>query len=189
MDYGSAIWGTQKCQKCEIIQNRAMRSFLGVTKATPVVGMYGELGWLPPSYRHQISCVKLWHRLCLLEEERVTCRVADWDYLFNSKRRSGWNHDIKDILTRCNLQNIYESRDVSNLSESRLIQLTKDVLMNDFVTEWKRSISDYSRMDIYCGIKSKYEMEIYISSCVIRFYRSTTAKLRLGVFPLKVETG
>ena len=189
MDYGSAIWGTKKYQKCETIQNRAMRTFLGVTKATPVVGMYGELGWLPPSYRHQISCVKLWYRLCLLEKERVTRRVADWDYLCNSKRRNGWHHDIKDILTRCNLQNIYESRDVSNLSESRLIHLTKDVLMNDFVTEWKRSISDYSRLDIYCGIKSKYEMEIYISSCVGKFYRSTIAKLRLGVFPLKVETG
>ena len=147
MDYGSAIWGTKKYQKCETIQNRAMRTFLGVTKATPVVGMYGELGWLPPRYRHQISCVKLWYRLCLLEKERVTHRVADWDYLCNSKRRSGWHHDIKDILTRCNLQNIYESRDVSNLSESRRIHSTKDVLMNDFVTEWKCSISDYSCLD------------------------------------------
>ena len=64
-----------------------------------------------------------------MEQERVTHRVADWDYLCNSKRRSGWHHDIKDILTRCNLQNIYESRDVSNLSESRLIHSTKDVLM------------------------------------------------------------
>ena len=124
-----------------------------------------------------------------MEKERVTRRVAEWDYRCNSKRRSGWHHDIKDILTRCNLQNIYESRDVSNLSESRLIHLTKDVLMNDYVTEWKRFISDYSCLDIYCGIKSKYEMEIDISSCVSKFYRSTIAKLRLGVFPLKVETG
>ena len=126
---------------------------------------------------------------CLLEKERVTRRVADWDYLCKSKRRSGWHHDIKDILTRCNLQNIYESRDVSDLSESRLIQLTKYVLMNDFVTEWELSISGYSRLDIYCVIKSKYEMEIYVSSCVSKFYRETIAKIRLGVFPLKVETG
>ena len=52
-------YGVQKkYKKCETIQNRAMRTFLGVTKATPGLGMYGELGWLPPSYRDQISRVK-----------------------------------------------------------------------------------------------------------------------------------
>ena len=52
-------YGVQKkYKKCETIQNRAMRTFLGVTKATPGLGMYRELGWLPPSYRHQISRVK-----------------------------------------------------------------------------------------------------------------------------------
>ena len=31
MDYGSAIWGTKKNQKCETIQNRAMRTLVSAS--------------------------------------------------------------------------------------------------------------------------------------------------------------
>ena len=44
VEYGSGVWGYVRAKECEIIQNRALRCFLGVHRFAPIAGMIGELG-------------------------------------------------------------------------------------------------------------------------------------------------
>ena len=45
MNYASAVWGSSKFEKCQTIQNRAMRTFLGVGKTAPLSAIMGDLAW------------------------------------------------------------------------------------------------------------------------------------------------
>ena len=57
MDYAPATWGYTKYSKWESIQNRAMRTLLGVGNMTPVVALYGNLYWTHPYMKTQArSC-------------------------------------------------------------------------------------------------------------------------------------
>ncbi len=43
MDYASSIWGFKDYNKNNVVQHRAMRTFLGVGKYTAIPALYGEL--------------------------------------------------------------------------------------------------------------------------------------------------
>ena len=47
MDYGCEIWGARKGDCMDVIQHRAMRTFLGVGKCAPLPMMYGDMYWIP----------------------------------------------------------------------------------------------------------------------------------------------
>ena len=55
VDYGSSIWGHSKHNHSEIIQNKAIRYFLGVHNYIPVPALQGEMGWLNCKYRKQLN--------------------------------------------------------------------------------------------------------------------------------------
>ena len=48
MGYAAAAWGYTRYSKCDTIQNRAMRTFLGVNKVTPTAALYADTNWTPP---------------------------------------------------------------------------------------------------------------------------------------------
>jgi hypothetical protein len=51
MDYSSEIWGFKNYTKPNVIQNRAMRIFLGVHRFAPVAGLEGDMAWVSPQHR------------------------------------------------------------------------------------------------------------------------------------------
>ena len=58
LDYCSGVWGYNKLEKLNTVQNRAIRLFLGVHRFTPNKAIKGDMGWhLPGSGGTWISCV------------------------------------------------------------------------------------------------------------------------------------
>ena len=79
MDYSSALWGFKEHSKCDVVQHRAMRTFLGVGKFAPLPTLSGDMCWLPPSARHKLDIFRLWLRLHSLPVDRITRKVYEWD--------------------------------------------------------------------------------------------------------------
>ena len=98
-DYAAGIWGTKTHRKFQTLQNRAMRTFLGVGKVTPVAFLYGEMAWLPPWIRHKTDVVRLWIRLLFMNDNRLTKKVFEWDYELAMNGIPAWNSGVKDILS------------------------------------------------------------------------------------------
>uniref|UniRef100_A0ABM0MRX3 RNA-directed DNA polymerase from mobile element jockey-like n=1 Tax=Saccoglossus kowalevskii TaxID=10224 RepID=A0ABM0MRX3_SACKO len=46
LDYCSGVWGFSKFEKCEMIQNRALRFFLGTHRFSPLPAVKGDTGWV-----------------------------------------------------------------------------------------------------------------------------------------------
>ena len=72
MDYSAGVWGFQKYDKVDTVQNRAMRAFLGVHRFTPKLALEGDMGWLSSRYRRWLSMLRLWNRLVKLADDRLT---------------------------------------------------------------------------------------------------------------------
>ena len=70
-DYSSEIWGYKNFNKPNLIQNRAMRIFLGVHRFAPVAGLEGDMVWMSPQYRRWLNILRFWNRLVCMNTHRL----------------------------------------------------------------------------------------------------------------------
>ena len=63
--YVSLCWGFKQFSKCDNVQNRAIRFFLGVYGFNPIPFLYSEMLWQSTRYRQWINTIRYWNRLIL----------------------------------------------------------------------------------------------------------------------------
>ena len=108
MDYACEIWATRKRDCCDVVQHRAMRTFLGVGKCAPLPMLYGDMSWIPSHVRQQTAMLRLWIRLIRMPPTRLARQVFDWD--FSHTRKGTWCHDVKQMFVAHGMADIYHSR-------------------------------------------------------------------------------
>ena len=107
-DYGSEIFGFKEFDSIEKIHSRALRAFLGVGRTATIAGLRSEFGWLEPRSRRQINMVRMLHRLCNMEDSRLTKRILLWDLkLSESSNFSTWSKEVKEVLSRNNMNEVF----------------------------------------------------------------------------------
>ena len=116
MDYCSSVWGVKRHQSLENVQHRTMRYFLGVHRFTPILAMVGDTGWLPSIYRRWRSMIRLWNRLILMNNERLTKKVFNADLVLHNSSKN-WSSEIKQVMDDIGLGDQFESKSVINLSK------------------------------------------------------------------------
>ena len=180
LDYGSGIWGFNKENHSESIQNKAIRYFLGVHNFTAIPAIQGEMGWLPSKYRKYLCMLRFWNRLVKMSPDRLTRQVFIAEY--NSSNHN-WSKEIKNILSTLDMMHIYENKLCCNISscEEKLLLLAED--------KWKLDTSRKPKLRTYTKFKNSFKTESYISKLVYKPDRSIVAKLRCGILQLHVETG
>jgi hypothetical protein len=75
IDYGAEVWGFRNYNKPNLVQNKAMRIFLGVHRFAPVAGLEGDMAWLSPQYRRWLCILRLWNRLINMHDDRLPKRI------------------------------------------------------------------------------------------------------------------
>ena len=80
LDYCSGVWGFKAFDKIDMIQNRAIRYFMGVLRFTPILAITGDIGWVVSTNRRWANVLRLWNRLVNMNETRLTRKVFDYDY-------------------------------------------------------------------------------------------------------------
>ena len=155
MDYCSSVWGVKRHQSLDNVQHRAMRYFLGVHRFTPILTMVGDTGWLPSIYRRWRSMIRLWNRLILMNDERLTKKVFNADLeLHNSSKN--WSFEIKQVMNDIGLSDQFESKSVINLSKV-------DEHLNVFYTrKWQEDVQHVPKLRTYRVFKSEFKTEEYV---------------------------
>ena len=95
-DYCSTVWGFRHFKKRHMVQNRAIRYFLGVHRFTPILAIIGDMGWPLSTYRRWTNIVRLWNRLVEMNDERLTKKVFLYDY--SQCNINSWCLEIKSFL-------------------------------------------------------------------------------------------
>ena len=186
MDYGCEIWGARKRDCMDVIQHRAMRTFLGVGKCAPLPMMYGDMYWIPSHARQQAAMVRYWSRLLKMPPYRLNKQIFEWDYLH--ARRGTWCYDIKKIFEKCDMSELYEQK----CAEHDTVAKVRDTLRHLDKEQRKIDMAATSRMKVYRDINGDYDHTAparYLVIPLSRQQRSVLARLRSGTLALAIETG
>ena len=74
-DYCSVVWGAKSYNVCEKLQNRDIRSYLGVHRYASKVVLNGDTGWIPDIVRMKLEIIRLWFRLGMMDNNRITKKI------------------------------------------------------------------------------------------------------------------
>ena len=112
VDYAAAVWASKTYACCENVQHKAIRTFLGTGKESPLPAIDGYMGGTPVHIRQQKEIVRYFIRLCKLPDERLEKTVFNWDYSLCAQGKKNWCKDAKNLLYKCNLHEVYDSKNV-----------------------------------------------------------------------------
>ena len=101
-DYCSGVWGFWNFPKSDIVQNRAIRYYLGVHRFTPTLALSGDMGWTISVHRRWLNIIRLWNHLVDMDDDRLTKKVFVYD--FNKNTNSTWCSEVKSILEKIGLR-------------------------------------------------------------------------------------
>ena len=180
LDYGSGVWGATCVKIRDLILNKAARYFLGVHRYSPNAVLHGDTGWLTDKYRRYHAILRFWNRLIGMPNDRVTKKIFNWDF---ENDRNGWCGDVKTILSLLDMSDVYQNQQPCdlNLALSKLESMCQ--------LQWKQTLDLKPKLRTYQTFKEDYATEEYLNIFLTRYQRSLLAQFRVGVLPLRVETG
>ena len=170
------------------VKNRTMRFFMGVGKYTPNLAFYGDMGWIPSNVRQWVSVFRLWSRFSKMSDNRINKRIFKWAYNFSSNRLKNWCFRVMSKFKNINMDQYCDYNIV--LSKS-VIKDIECCLIDIYKVDWidKLVCNEFTKLRTYKLFKTDFTVENYIKINMPTHYRSSFAKFRCGVAPIKIETG
>ncbi|CAG2250049.1 unnamed protein product [Mytilus edulis] len=189
LEYASAVWGFKKYNPLERLQYRAIRTFLGVGKHAPLPAITGDTGWTPIHMKTQCNMIKLWCKLCEIPEYRLCRKTFMWDLNISNRYKRTWSNDVKTIMTKCGLQDVYFNQNSERRPTAHIVSCVKNKLVELHQQEWLNALEDMPKLRTYKNIKTDYNVEPYLKKCLSRQQRSVIARMRSGTLHLEIEKG
>lgn len=181
MDYASGIWGIKRYNSPDIVQRKVMRYFLGTNKYTAIPALEGDMGWFPPYIRHQVETVRLFQRLSRMPPTRLTNRIFMWDIA----QPHGWSREVVDLIRASGFDG-----DLHDLpGDTMLVDTVRSHLETNYLTSWTADMNAMPKLRTYKLLKTTFGVEDYVRCPMHKSLRSAIARIRMGVFPLRIETG
>ena len=180
MQYGAEIWGFKEYVKCERVNQRAARYYLGVHPKTPLLAVTGDTGWRSAQCNRHVKMINYWNRLVLMEDTRLTKKMFIYDY---NRCKDNWSMEVKQLCQDNDMIEIFD-----DMGEINVIDFERNLSVN-FNSKWKNSLPTKPKLRTYLKFKDVFVTEEYVRSCGSRRKRSLLAQFRMGVLPLAIETG
>ena len=143
LDYCSGVWGFKTYHSIEIVQNCALRYFLGLHRYAPAITLNSEVGWLAPTQRRWICMLKRWNRVIQMDDDRLTKKVFLWSYRNNST----WCSQVKEILYKLDLCSYFDFIRICDMNE------VKSKLFKYYEDQWKSKTRSLPKLRTYVTFK------------------------------------
>ena len=140
--------------------------------------MAGDMGWISQTLGRYICMVRFWNRLVNMSNDRITKKIFLWD----KTKQNGWCSEISKIFHTLQLSEYYNSSTSCNL------QYCKEKVTNKMSEIWLLEVDSKPKLRTYKSFKTSFGLEKYVF-INNRSKRSLSAQFRLGVLPLRIETG
>ena len=179
-DYFSELWYMNDVSNINKIQQRAYRYYLGLHPKTPIAAMQGDMGWMLPRYRMYLKACRLWNRLCDMDNSRLTKRVLIWD---KENGGYGWIDSFVKMM-----KDIDIDVDVDNFTPVNTDAVKANCVSHQS-SKWKKEIVSKPKLRTYITFKEDFIPEWYVKAPMSKKNRSLIAQIRMGILPLRIETG
>ena len=98
----------------------------------------------------------------------------------------------KKLLYKCNLHEVYDSKNVLGISLSFILKTVETNLLQAYTDTWQTSVTTMPKLRTYKTFKSEFKTEPYVKANVLNTrQRSANSKMRNGtyMYPLEIELG
>ena len=209
--YNSNVW-----EQIEVFWRSIAKTVLGVSVRAPNVGVSGELGWLPFRHRAIQQATAFFTRVTEMPDDALvrkamqvqrallaseaTCWLSAYKHAVCSTEfgMHMWNtwfatHDFRCVCSR-------ENVDVNGRRLGAPIRWEQDVgffVEQQLHDEWKLALmrveaqkgEGLNKLRTYRLFKTEWGRELYLDVVKKRDQRALLTKFRIGISPLRIETG
>ena len=169
----------------EKVQYFACKRLLNVLPQTPNKMVLGDLGRLPVFVSSAVKCVKFWHRVANLPENRLPGKVYKMLLYLQEQGRHTWALSIKQMLFTNGFGYVWEQQ---NVGDFRLFLRTfKERLSDQYKQAWSSDIQTKERYEFYCSFKTIFQSERYLEYDQKRCFRNGYIKFRFGCSPINTH--
>ena len=187
LEYAAPVWAYRDHSCISAIQHKAGRFSLGVGRYTPSSAVLGDLVWLPVKLNLWINLIREWCRLHAVDSSRLNYKIFRYALEHMNKTKFCHNVGLEELL----VHEVPLWRSVSYNVNHKVCEY--------FSQKWYDNISSpvgsagigHNKLRTYATFKSSLLTETYIVFRVVsnRKHRSAMAKFRMGVAPIRLETG
>ncbi len=178
--YGSGVWGLKKFKCCEDVILRACRYYIGVHRLAPIPGIQGDMGWLDCKSRWTQEAVRLYNRFIAMDNSRINKKIFLYD---RQKSANNWSKKFHKITDDLNLTVFCNNQSIIPLD------LVKSRLWDNFKVDWEHHCATKPKLRTYVMHKKDVNVASHICSNLPKYERSLISQLRLGILPIRIETG
>ncbi len=178
--YASGVWGLKSHKICEDVLLRACRFYSGVHRLAPIPGIQGDFGWWDCKSRCNLELIRLYNRFITMDPDRLNRRVFMYD---KEVCKENWNERFKQILVELELDRYWLNNAVIP------IEVAKEKIAKCFENDWKHHCSTKPKLRTYVTFKQDTKVAAHITCNLSKYERSLISQLRLGILPIRIETG
>jgi hypothetical protein len=198
LDYGAAVWGVKEYSFINAIHHRACKVFLGLGRSAPTTAILGDMGWRFPAQRQWTPIVRQWLRLATMDQNRMNCKVFKWargQAILNVKNNS---YFFVNYMKKLNMEYIvHVNTEMSKSQRKHYVKEVNEEIYKQCVVDWESDLnrekaktgSGKNKLRTYRMFKKTYDCEVYVKTVLSRKNRSSLAKMRSGIAPIRLETG
>ena len=183
--YGAEVWGLSKFREIQVIQNKACRYFLGVSRNASNIATQGDMGWYSCHSKQKISIARFYCHISNMAEDRLPKKIFNWSKRF----KSSWASRAETFLRANDI-------DTSQmLDKSSVLNVLRTRLHDNECTNWQKELwndagrKNGNKLRTYRLYKQDLQSEPYVTTNLPRAFRRTLASFRCGSLPLRIETG
>jgi hypothetical protein len=196
LSYGAELWGVAcktRFTKLEQLQLLVGRSILGVPVKTSSAGVLGELGWKSVRCRALMRAVSYWKHICRLPDSRLVSAAAKVNCELAMRGKNCFLRSLNRALNEMTCP-LFE---LDLHADNRLWagKATRGLLEYDFRV-WRGELdriegrrSGLNKLRTYRLFKHSFCLEPHLSWSMPEAERRVLTRFRLGVAPLRIETG
>ena len=193
IDYGACIWGLTDFPCIQAVQNRAIRSFLGVHSKTSTAAIQGEMGWIPQSVSQWLCITRQWCRYSHMDINRLNLNVFLWA---QGSRCHNFTHKSGQKFVDLGLEHVMNVN--TPACTKAILGEVKEKLLDKFIDEWygelnkvgaKRGVG-LNKLRTYRMFKHNFVTEKYLMASGISICeRRAFAQIRCSATAIRIETG
>ena len=121
--------------------------------------------------------------------DRINRKIFEWDYRLANEGHKSWSKEVKSLLSECGLMWLYDKPILTDSKTKDTLSLARKQLMRNYMPIWENSLLNKPKLRSYMLTKTRISTEDYVTARISQKRRSCFASLRMGVYPLKIETG
>ena len=191
ISYGAGIWGNKVYSCINAVQNRACRYFLGLGKKSPNLALQGDMGWRLPEDKQMLCVVRLWLRLCNIDNSYICRKVFMWCKMQASLGKKNWFYNSKKYIQSLGFNEILNTEGTLEMKDIKEDFIIKQKELREEL--WLKAINmdrgrhGGNKLRTYKMFKYKFGVEPYVKVRMPKKHRKVMAQFRAGVAPINVE--